>query len=74
MKTVVLSIDHDGDLPQGFLKTMEARAYDYLQARGGSCGEVVAIEKPLVELPVIDMEQSEPVLNWPSLSCMGGRE
>lgn len=59
MKTVILTIDHEGELPTGFLKTLEARAYDYIKARGGDCGEVTAVLKPLIELPVVDMEASE---------------
>lgn len=59
MKTVILTIDHEGELPTGFLKAMEARAYDYIHAKGGSCGEVTAVLKPLIELPVVDMEASE---------------
>lgn len=59
MKTVVLTMDHDGELPTGFLKAMEARAYDYIHAKGGFCGEVTAVLKPLIELPVVDMEASE---------------
>lgn len=62
MKTVVLTIDHAADLPEGFLKTMEARAYDYLQARGGACGEVTARvdESPAKRLPVKEMTQEQP--------------
>lgn len=59
MKTIVITIDHKGDLPPGFLKAMEARAYDYIHAKGGSCGEITAQLKPLIELPVVDMEASE---------------
>lgn len=59
MKTVVLTMDHEGELPIGFLKALEARAYDYIHAKGGFCGEVTAKLKPLIELPVVDMEASE---------------
>lgn len=59
MKTVILSIETEADLPTGFLKAMEARAYDYIHAKGGFCGEVKAQLKPLIELPVVDMEASE---------------
>lgn len=46
MKTVVLTMDHEGELPTGFLKAMEAKAYDFTMAKGVACGEVVA--KPQV--------------------------
>lgn len=59
MKTVILTLAHEGDLPTGFLKALEARAYDYIHARGGFCGEVTAKLKPLIELPVVEMEASE---------------
>ena len=59
MKTIILTISQEGELPTGFLKAMEARAYDYIHAKGGSCGEVKAVLKPLIELPVVDMEASE---------------
>jgi hypothetical protein len=59
MKTIVITLAHEGDLPAGFLKAMEARAYDYIHAKGGFCGEVEARLKPLIELPVVDMEATE---------------
>lgn len=59
--TVVITLDHEGDLPTGFLKAMEARAYDYIKAKGGDCAEVTAQLKPLIELPVVDMEASDEV-------------
>lgn len=59
MKTIVITIETEADLPTGFLKAMEARAYDYIKAKGGDCGEVTAKLKPLIELPVVDMEASE---------------
>ncbi len=61
MKTVILTLDHEGDLPTGFLKAMEAIAYDYIHAKGGSCGEVHAEEdkRPAKRLPVID-------IHWPA--------
>ena len=59
MKTIVLTIETEADLPPGLLKTLEARAYDYIKARGGDCGEVTAKLKPLIELPVVEMEASE---------------
>jgi hypothetical protein len=59
MKTIVITIETEADLPTGFLKAMEARAYDYINAKGGDCAEVTAQLKPLIELPVVDMEASE---------------
>lgn len=34
---------------------------DYIKAKGGDCGEVTAQLKPLIELPVVDMEASDEV-------------
>jgi hypothetical protein len=59
MKTIVITLDHEGDLPEGLLNALEARAYDYIQAEGGYCLDVKAVLKPLPELPVVDMEASE---------------
>ena len=59
MKTIVITIETEADLPTGFLKAMEARAYDYIKAKGGDCAEVTAQLKPLIELPVVDMGASE---------------
>jgi hypothetical protein len=59
MKTILITIETEADLPPGLLKTLEARAYDYIHAKGGFCGEVTAKLNPLIELPVEEMEASE---------------
>ena len=59
MKTIVITIDTPSDIPASVLRALEAKAYDRILANGGSCGEVTAKLKPLIELPVVEMEASE---------------
>lgn len=59
MKTIVITIETPDDIPSSLLRALEAKVHDRILANGGSCGEVTAVLKPLIELPVVDMEASE---------------